>query len=424
MAGFKFIHTADIHLDTPFQGLASDNPVLRKYLAGATFAAFRRIVDLCLDYQVDFLLVAGDVYDAANRSLRAQVFLREQLSRLAERGIRTFIVHGNHDHCSGRQLELSWPPEVYFFAPGAVEHVPFILNGKEIARIYGISYPEAQVTEDYSRLFQRHDDVPFAIGILHSNVGGNVEHENYAPCTLDSLIGKGFDYWALGHIHSSRVLRQKTPTIVYPGTPQGRNPRETGPKGCYLVEVYENREVTLRFLETDIIRWHRQELSIEGMSREDELLEALQTRITELKAANKGRSGLVRFVVSGRGPLYSQLKKDSFVEDIVTILRESERLDGQQFVWVDSLQIRANPPVDKQQLLEDENLLADFLQLVQKAREDTDFLNQLAENLSPLWEHRRAKRFLPELTVDELKAMLELAENMGIHLLLGEGNRQ
>ena len=250
--GFTFIHAADLHLDTPFIGLSHLPQNVREVVKESTFAALDNLVQLCWDQKVDFLIIAGDVYDAADRSLSAQLRFQQAMQRLDSQGIQVFIAHGNHDPLDGYRARLVWPENVHMFSSEEVKAIPFIKNNKEEARIYGISYPTSQVTERLVRRFDRDPDTPYAIGVLHTNVGSDPQHGNYAPSTIEELINARMDYWALGHIHTRQVLRTNHPTIVYPGNIQARSMKETGEKGCILVRVSDVGETSTQFLSS---RW-------------------------------------------------------------------------------------------------------------------------------------------------------------------------
>ncbi|MBC7325284.1 MAG: hypothetical protein H5T99_08220, partial [Moorella sp. (in: Bacteria)] len=202
---------------------------------------------------------------------------------------------------------MSWPGNVHFFPPGEVGYWAVERRGAEIARVYGISYPRRDVFENYARRICRHPEAPFSIGVLHCNVGGVPEHENYAPCQLDDLLKSRLDYWALGHIHTRRILRESHPAVVYPGNPQGRHPREGAEKGCYLVRVTGSGLAALRFLPVDTVRWTEVVVSIAGLANEDDLLSGLNDRLKEVQKCHPGRSVVVRIRLVGRGPLHRRL---------------------------------------------------------------------------------------------------------------------
>ena len=238
LSTLRFVHTADLHLDSPFAGFSANAPGdVTAALRDATFEAYDAIVELCLAEHVDALLVAGDIYDSSDKSLRAQLRFIDGLKRLAAAGIRSFICHGNHDPLDGWEAGFATPVGCHRFGD-AVEVVPLDPADPGRAAIYGYSYPRQRVTDNVARQFQRTDDAAFAIGLLHANVGADTGHERYAPCTVDDLAATGMDYWALGHVHTRQVLRSNGPAIVYPGNPQGRHPNELGARGIYIVDVH------------------------------------------------------------------------------------------------------------------------------------------------------------------------------------------
>ena len=199
MAKLRFVHAADLHLDSPFQGIRSQAPEhVAQTLHRATFAAFENIIDLCIRERVDALLVAGDVYDGADRSLRAQLKFVEGLARLDAAGIRSFICHGNHDPLDGWEARLDLPPGCVRFGP-EVTGEPVFPNDPERAAVYGISYPRRDVRENLSTLFRGiASGGGYKVGLLHANVGGNPSHDSYSPCSVADLENSGIDYWGVG----------------------------------------------------------------------------------------------------------------------------------------------------------------------------------------------------------------------------------
>ncbi|MGI8657174.1 MAG: metallophosphoesterase family protein, partial [Candidatus Limnocylindria bacterium] len=243
---FRFLHTGDLHLDSPIEGLSAEAPpdVLAE-LRAATTGAWHNIVALALRERVDFVVIAGDVFEVASPTLLGQTRFRDGLARLADAGIPSFVVHGNHDPADGR----SWAPSLVFpalahrFGTGVGESVGVLREGREIARVHGRSYPRAAVAENFAASMKAGPDEPFSIGLLHTNVGDRPGHANYAPCSVSDLRSSGMDYWALGHIHHPGPVLDEPPAL-YCGIPQGRDPGELGARGCYLVEVGVAGQVT------------------------------------------------------------------------------------------------------------------------------------------------------------------------------------
>ena len=295
MALLRFVHAADLHLDSPFRGIRSEAPdYVADTLRRATFDAYENIISLCLQERVDALLVAGDIYDGADRSLRAQLKFVDGLARLDAAGIRSFVCHGNHDPLDGWEARLTLPPGCVRFGPEVTGEAVFP-GTPERATVYGVSYPRREVRENLSPLF---DEAAagggFGIGLLHANVGGHPDHDSYAPCSVADLADTGLDYWALGHVHTRQVLRQERPTVVYPGNPQGRHPLETGARGVYLVEADDYGAVTLDFRPVDVVRWETLQVGIGQLETEQELLDAIDSSAATCAEAAGGRAVVFR----------------------------------------------------------------------------------------------------------------------------------
>src|SRR5215471_10073160 len=280
MESLRFVHAADLHLDSPFRGLANTSTKLRDELQAATLGAFARIVDHTIESKADFLLLAGDLYDSKDRSLRALVAFRRQMERLAERDISVYIVHGNHDPLNGWGSEFQLPPNVTTFS-GRMDTEPFIRRGREVASITGVSYTRERVMENLAASFKVAGDSPYSVAVLHTNVGGQTGHADYAPTTVEELSAAGFDYWALGHVHTRSVLATDPAMIVYPGNIQGRHAREGGPRGCYQVDVDTQGRANLHFIETNVVRWAHIAVSIAGHSRLSGLVDAMFDKARE-----------------------------------------------------------------------------------------------------------------------------------------------
>ncbi|RAU92098.1 DNA repair exonuclease [Paenibacillus sp. YN15] len=404
MIPFRFIHAADLHLDSPFAGLSGVPEPVSRLLRGSTFAALDNLTELAIREKADFVLIAGDVYDSADRSLKAQLRFHRAMKRLAENGISAFVVHGNHDPLDGREARLDWPGSVHVFKAGEAEHVPVVLAGRgHVADIQGISYPTAAVRENYALRFGRGTGGVYQIGLLHANVDGSPEHEDYAPCSLRELGAVGLDYWALGHVHTRRVLSEG-PWVVYPGNLQGRSIRETGAKGCYVVEVDETGRSSLRFQALDAVRWLNRQVSIADCSTEQELKEALERAVEDARAAAEGRPSVLRIVLAGRGKLHGRLQ-GGFARDLAEELRrwEQERWgleeaaggfgfgEAPPLVWLEKLVVRTGVAADREALLQAEGFLGELLRLAAELEGEPQALQVFAkECMEPLLAHHRA----------------------------------
>ncbi|MBU2499544.1 MAG: DNA repair exonuclease, partial [Proteobacteria bacterium] len=417
MPAFSFVHTSDIHLDSPFSAYSLDNPELASAMRSATMEAYERIIDLCMKERVDFLLVAGDVYDGADRSLRAQVKFRDGLKRLAEAGIRSFVVHGNHDPLSGWSSSLEWPAGVHIFGDQP-EAVQVMREGVSLACIEGISYRERDERRNLALLFERRSP-EFHIGLLHANVGSETGHEAYAPCSMEDLQKQGMDYWALGHVHQRRVLSQDPPLIVYPGNPQGRNIRETGAKGCYLVRVGEDKEADIEFRATDVLRWITRELGINELRTEEDLLKALEGICLDVSRSESGRPAIVRVCLNGPGPLYKFLTNPSTLPELLDILQE-RGMSYTPYVWIERIETKIRPALDLTGLMKGQDFVGKLLRYSREFSADEDFQGLATKELSALFDDPRIRRFIDPPGTERLETLLREAEALCVEGLQGE----
>lgn len=416
---FTFVHCSDLHLDSPFEGVHALEPSIAAVLRDATFTAFNNVVDLAIHEQADFLIIAGDVYDGADRSLRAQLRFRDGLCRAVENGIQCFVAHGNHDPLSGWEAGLIMPEGVYRFGGERVERVVAKRGGEDLAHICGISYPVREVRENLVPRFQREPDAPFAIGVLHCNVGGDPNHDNYAPCTVDELMVCGMDYWALGHIHARKVLREREPCIVYSGNTQGRTVKELGARGCYLVRVDATGHIALDFVATDVVRWFTEEVEITDLNTMDDLLDALYRVREGVRARVEGRAAVLRLRLVGRGDLHGKLKRVEPDRDLALPLREGE-IERSDFVWAESVQVMTRPTIDIAQRRGVEDFVGDFLRAAERLRTQPNVGEAIRELLTNRPEHRIIAEQLEHLLETDLLFILNGAEAWGLDQLLGE----
>ena len=425
MARVRFIHAADLHLDSPFRGIRSEAPdYVADTLRRATFDAYENIVALCLRERVDALLVAGDIYDGADRSLRAQLKFVDGLARLDAAGIRSFVCHGNHDPLDGWEARLSLPQGCVRFGP-EVSGEPVFPGEPERATVYGVSYPQRVVTENLALHFNGQVSSGFSIGLLHCNVGGNTSHDNYSPCTVSDLAETAIDYWALGNIHTRQALRQERPTIVYPGNPQGRHPLETGERGVYLVEVDDYGAVSLDFRPVDVVRWETLEVSIAALEAEQELIDAIDSAAASCAEYAGGRSVVFRLTLAGRGPLHRWLRSAGTVEELRERINEQyapSTSSGQAWLWCERIQADTASPVDREQVALREDFAGDLARLSGELWDNPDALAELRETLRTLYANSNAAPYLrSHLPSDnELRELLAAAEDECLASLVSE----
>ena len=421
MTRIRFVHAADLHLDSPFTGIRSTAPEnVGNALYAATFKAYERIVDLCISERVDALLVAGDIYDGADRSLRAQRSFIEGLERLHRAGIRSFVCHGNHDPLDGWEARLTYPPSCHRFG-GEWESVPLFKDDPGHAVIHGVSYPRREVKRNLARRLGGVDPSPVSIGLLHANVGGDPNHEPYAPCRLEDLARSGVDYWALGHVHTRRVLSDQAPTVIYPGNPQGRSPSETGSRGVYLVEIDDSRTANLDFRPTDTVRWEQREVDISTFQTEQELLDALHDGMQRLLDGADGRSIVARLMLTGRSALNRRLRRENTVDDLTEILNR-DWAEQSPFAWCERIEDASASPFDRAARLKGADFLAEVLRTADQAKSAVDLQEQVRAGLSELYAHHRFRRYLKDDTPDDndLSALIVEAEDVIVNLLVDD----
>ena len=417
---FSFIHTADLHLDSPFIGIYEINQELRESLVNATFEAYDTIIDLCIEKEVDFLLIAGDVYDSANKSLYAQLKFIKGLDRLSNAGIQTIIAHGNHDPLNGWSATLNWPEDVHIMSGDTIDSVQLEKDETHVVTIIGTSYPAQHIWTNLAQKFpKRENNEVFTIGLLHCMVGSSTEHDPYAACTMQDLKDLDYDYWALGHIHVPSVINETYPVVVYSGNPQGRHIKEAGPRGCYLVTIDTKNEISKEFIETDTIRWYVEDISIEGMESEEDLILQIRECIDTILDGADGRSVICRFILTGRGPLHRTLTKEGTIDDILQYLREEENL-GSQFVWVERLVNNTSMPIERSVLLERKDFVGDIVRIVDEICQDEESLESLKTSLEPLFKSAKGRKVIQGLDMEELMGLVHRAEGLLLDNIMSE----
>ncbi|WP_298425928.1 DNA repair exonuclease [Rhodoblastus sp.] len=303
---FTFLHAADLHLGSPFRGLSLRDESLATRLASASRDAFADLVDRALEEQVRFAILAGDIFDGDWRDASIALFFNRQIARLAKAGVPIYLLKGNHDADSVVTKSLSLPDLAHQFPtgrPGSFELPEWrvILHGR--------GFSHRAESENLARSFPAPRPGWFNIGVLHSSLDGRPGHASYAPCSLDDLRAKNYDYWALGHVHAHEVVA-RDPYVVFPGNLQGRSIRETGAKGAVLVDVEDGMVADLRRLIVDRARFA--EIALDAGAHEDTatLLRAAEARACAEAEQAEGRPLALRFRIFGASPLHAQLAAD------------------------------------------------------------------------------------------------------------------
>lgn len=403
MKSITFIHAADLHLDSPMIGLKTLPHAIFKRLQESTFQALKKLVDTAIVNNVDFVIIAGDLYDEEDRSVRAQIRFRNEMNRLAQCGIPVYIVHGNHDHLSGTRFNMEMPNNVHIFAE-KVEMKSFE-KANIFVHLYGFSYPTRHVHDKMIDQYKIMGGADYHIGILHGNIEGNYEHGQYAPFHLNDLLKKDFNYWALGHIHKRAILNEN-PTIVYPGNIQGRNKKETGEKGFYLVQLNQ-KEVELQFIESSDIIWKKLVVDASNVSKFDEIY-LLCKKVVEENRDNK--CGVLMTLNLTNIDIEFEGHKSIYNGELLEVLQDEEK-EEENFVWLVELSVSENVNWNKEKLKMDSDF---YSELFQTTKELSDIENSLA----PLYQHPLANRYLSALSEKDKQDLLMDAENLLVQSLI------
>lgn len=376
---FKFIHAADLHLDSPLVGLARYPGAPADQLRAATRDALTALVNLAIKEKAAFVLIAGDLYDGDWRDYNTGLFFSHQMTLLRNAGIRVFITAGNHDAASQMTRTLRLPKNVTLFPtrqPGTE-----LLQELGVA-VHGQGYHTPAVTADLAAGYPSALPHLFNIGVLHSSVTGRPGHEPYAPCTLEGLLSKGYQYWALGHVHQREVLNQN-PWVVFPGNLQGRHIRETGPKGCTVVTVAGGQVDAVEHVDLDVLRWVLRPVDATGAETAPEVVDqaalALQTEL----AGSGGRILAVRLHISGSCRAHEDLSR--LPEHWVSEIRVAANDIGGGLVWLEKVKVETSGVANIEDLLASGGALGSLLRGLQDLSLNDEQLAKIAQEFENLY---------------------------------------
>jgi len=405
----KFIHCADAHLDTPLQGLAQYPGAPVDEIRNATRRAFEKVLDAALSERVDFLIIAGDLYDTGLKSFESALFFNKQMARLKDAGIEVYLVYGNHDAASKLIKQLRPPSNVHIFR--ATEPQTFSNTELRVA-IHGQSFATPAITEDLSSKYPPPVSGFFNIGVLHTNLVGMSEHANYAPCSLEALRNKGYQYWALGHVHSRQILCND-PYIVYPGNIQGRHGKEQGEKSCELVNVSETGVVAIDTISTSVVPWYEVSIDASGCQTADEVYERLRTGLEGIHAHDKQRVTALRLRLQGTTHVHAELSRDpeQLRNEAISIANEC----GGGLFWVERVQLATSPVLNREDLLKRDDPLGEVVRIIATLRQDPASLaswDAIAELQKKLPEEVADGTEPIKIDVPGLRAAIEEAEGV------------
>ncbi|MBV8900342.1 MAG: DNA repair exonuclease [Verrucomicrobia bacterium] len=373
----KFVHAADIHLDSPLRGLERYEGAPVHDLRGATRKAFEKLVDLCIEEKADFLLIAGDLYDGDWHDYNTGLFFSRQMVRLREAQIAVFLIRGNHDAESKITRQLRLPDNVRSFATHEAETVRLEHLG---AALHGRSFATQAMTENLALSYPAPLDGFFNIGILHTSADGRPGHENYAPCSQGDLAAKGYGYWALGHIHRREVLHGGEPWIVFPGNLQGRHIRETGEKGCTVVSVNDSHETVVEHRVLDVVRWCECDVDVDGLDSTDDLLTRVQPALGRAVRKAGDRLLAVRLTLHGSCEAHRALvtRPDGFIAEVRALGNDLGH------VWIERVEFDTRAPVDLDAIAQQGDPLGQLVRFTRTLKTDPARVQELVAGFQGL----------------------------------------
>ena len=375
---FKFLHTADLHLDSPLRGLRKREEASVETILGATRRAFEKLIDLALDEEVDFMVIAGDVYDRDWKGYETGLFFRKQMLRLDGAGIPVFLISGNHDAASVITRKLTLPGNVREFSSRSPDTKE--LEGLPVA-LHGMSFPNRAVSEN---LVPRYPDPvrgKFNIGILHTSLAGSEGHDAYAPCKPEELAGKGYDYWALGHVHQPQIVSED-PWIVYPGCIQGRSVKECGERGCRIVRVGDSFETGCDWHVLDEVRWARALVDVGGAESIGEVVDLVREGIGREVEAADGRLLAVRVELTGVSRLHGEMhaQPERLEAEIAGVAEEF----GDEAVWIERVRIKTKARTSLEELARRDELTKLVIEAVREGEESAERPGEVEDMLKVL----------------------------------------
>jgi exonuclease SbcD len=378
----KLVHAADLHLDSPLSGLSKYEGAPVEQIRGSTRRALENLVQLCISEQAELLVIAGDLYDGDWRDYSTGLFFNKQMSALRAAGVKVVWIRGNHDAASKLTAHLALPDNVHELSSKKPE--TFLLEPLGVA-VHGQGFETREVTRDLSERYPEPKRDLFNIGLLHTALEGRAGHAPYAPCRLSALVDRGYEYFALGHVHTREVLSKK-PWIVFPGNLQGRHARETGAKGATLVSVEGLQVRAVEHRALDEVRWHVANVDISGETSVDGVIERTRQTLTAAVAASEGRLAAIRVRLEGASAAHEQLatRAQRVTEEMRSLASD---LPGE--AWLEKVELATRPVAERGRLREREDAIGEMLRGLGGLANDDAALAELALELAEL------KRKLP-----------------------------
>ncbi len=411
---FKFLHAADIHLDSPLRGLSRYESAPTESIRDACRRAFENLIDLAIEEKVAFVLLAGDLYDGDWKDYSTGIFFSKQMGRLGRHNIPVFAVAGNHDAANRMTKSLDSPTNLTLFSSRRTETIK--LPNLSVA-IHGFSFGTQHVNENLATEFPFAEKGFFNIGLLHTSLNGREGHAIYAPCQVDDLRSKGYQYWALGHVHKQEFV-SKDPWIVFPGCIQGRYIRETGEKGCVLVTVENSAITTVESYPLDVLRWIVCNVDLTDVVKEAVVFDRARKAIETATGSADGRPLAMRI----------RLKGSTSVSDILAAF--PERIEHQikalgaevagDDLWIERVENKTTGKRDLESTLSDESALGTLLKDILNTPTNPEDIDGLKEVIADLRQKIPSEAFDSDsiLNLDQSQAVERLIEEAK-HMLVG-----
>ena len=417
---FKFIHAADVHLDSPLRGLSKYESVPVESLRNACRKAFENLIDLAIQEKVAFVLLAGDLYDGDWKDYSTGIFLSRQMGRLDKNDIPVFAVAGNHDAANRMTKALDSPANMKMLSSRKVETIR--LDKCSVA-IHGRSFGTQHVNENLAAKFGAAEKGMFNIGMLHTSLDGREGHAPYAPCTIDDLRSKGYQYWALGHVHEQEFVSDE-PHIVFPGCIQGRHIRETGSKGCVLVTVEDGSVSEIEKCPLDVLRWVYCLVDLTDASDMTEVLERTRISISNKGSSTDGRPMAMRIRFEGATTISNELAAypERFEQQIKALGAEIAGDD----LWIEKVEIASVSKLDLNALLADSSAFSKLLEGILATPASPGEINGLEDVIAGIRQKIPSEAFGDDslLNLDEtqtIERLVDEAKQMLIGRLLTIG---
>lgn len=398
MQSFRFIHTGDIHLDSPLKGLSGQQGAAAERIRSATRVAFENLVTQAIEEEIAFVVIAGDLYDGNWRDYQTGLFFVKQIGRLAQANIPVFLLYGNHDAESQMTRRLTLPGNVKVFSARKAE--TFRLPQFDVA-LHGQSFRQRDITDNLVPAYPTPVAGCFNIGVLHTGLGGMGGHLNYAPCAIEDLVNKGYQYWALAHVHQAAVLNER-PHVVFCGNLQGRQIRESGPKGATLITVEGGEVADVSQLYVDCVRWTRLPVPVEQCSTIADIVDCIGQAIEDAVAREaQGRLLACRIELTGKTALHGTLLAST--EHLLAEARAAALALGEETAWIERLILGTDSPQDAASR---KDALGELQRMMNAAAGDAALQAQVKSDLADLI--RKLPHEIRDASEDpELKAAIE-----------------